>query len=155
MNKTVGIVGLGIMGSAIARNLVERGWKVVGTDIDAARRAEMASAGVAIADDVKQAAREADIIMTSLPSAAAAEDVAHEIAASGQPRRIVVELSTLTIADKLRFEEILSKAGHIALDCPLSGTGAQAKTRDLVVYASGDSEASSRCAALFSDFAKQ
>ena len=95
MNKTVGIVGLGIMGSAIARNLVERGWKVVGTDIDAARRAEMALAGVAIADDVNQVARDAEIIMTSLPSAAAADDVAREIAASGQPPRIVVELSTL------------------------------------------------------------
>src|SRR5882757_3707456 len=116
MNKTVGIVGLGIMGSAIARNLVERGWKVVGTDIDAARRAEMASANVAIADDVKHVAREAEIIMTSLPSAIAAKDTAHEIAASGQPPRIVVELSTLKIADKLRFEEILKSAGHIALD---------------------------------------
>src|ERR1700710_2942460 len=155
MNKTVGIVGLGIMGSAIARNLVERGWKVAGYDIDAARRAEMALAGVAIAGDVKQVARDAEIIMTSLPSAAAADDVAHEIPDSGQPPRIVVELSTLTIADKLRFEGILSKAGHVALDCPLSGTGAQAKTRDLVVYASGNSDAISRCSELFSDFAKQ
>ncbi|WP_375411440.1 NAD(P)-dependent oxidoreductase [uncultured Bradyrhizobium sp.] len=155
MNKTVGIAGLGIMGSAIARNLVERGWKVVGTDIDAARRAELALAGVAIAANTTQVAHAAEIIMTSLPSAAAAGDVAREIAASGQPPRIVVELSTLTIADKLRFEGILKKAGHIALDCPLSGTGAQAKTRDLVVYASGDSDAISRCAGLFSDFAKQ
>src|SRR4051794_28125237 len=155
MSKTVGIVGLGIMGSAIARNLVERGWKVVGTDIDAARRAEMAQAGVIIAESVKQVAREAEIIMTSLPSATAAADVAHEIADSGQPPRIVVELSTLTIADKLRFEDILKNGGHIALDCPLSGTGAQAKTRDLVVYASGNSDAISRCSGLFADFAKQ
>src|SRR4051794_18537633 len=107
MNKTVGIVGLGIMGGAIARNLVERGWKVSGYDIDPARRAEMALANVAIADEVKQVAREAEIIMTSLPSAAAAADVAHEIADSGQQPRIVVELSTLTIADKLRFQDIL------------------------------------------------
>jgi putative dehydrogenase len=155
MNKTVGIVGLGIMGSAIARNLVERGWRVIGYDIDAARRAELAQAGVAIAGDVGAVARAAPIVMTSLPSAAAADEVAHALAGSGQPPRIVVELSTLTIADKLRFEDILKKAGHIALDCPLSGTGAQAKTRDLVVYASGDSDAISRCNALFSDFAKQ
>src|SRR5436309_14636413 len=85
MDKTVGIVGLGIMGSAIARNLVERGWKVIGADIDAPRRAEMAQAGVVIAEDVKQVARDAEIIMTSLPSAAAAADVAREIADSGQP----------------------------------------------------------------------
>jgi putative dehydrogenase len=155
MNKTVGIVGLGIMGSAIARNLVERGWTVLGFDIDPLRRAELARAHVTIADDIAQVARDADIIMTSLPSPAAAEAVAREIATSGQPPRIVVELSTLTIADKLRFEEILRKAGHIALDCPLSGTGAQARTRDLVVYASGDGDAIARCTALFSDFAKQ
>ena len=155
MNKTIGMVGLGIMGGAIACNLVERGWRVIGFDIDAARRSELALAKVAIAADIAQVARDASIIMTSLPSAAAADDVAHAIAGSGQPPRIVVELSTLTIADKLRFEDILKSAGHIALDCPLSGTGAQAKTRDLVVYASGSSDAISRCNAVFSDFAKQ
>jgi putative dehydrogenase len=155
MDKTVGIVGLGIMGSAIARNLIERGWKVVGYDIDAARRAELAPANVTIAADVTQVARDAPIIMTSLPNPAAVEDVAKAIANSGQSSRIVVELSTLAIADKLRFEAILKKAGHIALDCPLSGTGAQAKMRDLVVYASGDSAAIARCMGLFADFAKQ
>ena len=61
MDKTVGIVGLGIMGSAIARNLIERGWKVVGYDIDAARRAELALANVTIAADVTQVARGATV----------------------------------------------------------------------------------------------
>lgn len=155
MDKTVGIVGLGIMGGAIARNLVERGWRVIGFDIDAARCAELALANATIADSVGRVARDAPIIMTSLPSPAAVEDVAAAIANSGQSPRIVVELSTLSIADKLRFEAILKQAGHIALDCPLSGTGAQARNRDLVVYASGDSAAIARCADLFADFAKQ
>src|ERR1700681_400 len=155
MDRTVGIIGLGIMGGAIARNLVDRGWRVVGFDTDAARCAELAPVGVTIAGDVAEVARDAPIIMTSLPTPAAVADVAHEIANSGQPPRIVVELSTLTIADKLRFEAILKKAGHIALDCPLSGTGAQAKNRDLVVYSSGDSDAIAQCMGLFSDFAKQ
>jgi 3-hydroxyisobutyrate dehydrogenase/glyoxylate/succinic semialdehyde reductase len=155
MDKTVGMIGLGIMGGAISRNLVERGWRVIGFDIDAAKRAELARAGVTIANDVAQVARDAPIIMTSLPSPAAVVDVAQAIARSGQPPRIVAELSTLTIADKLRFEAILKKAGHVALDCPLSGTGAQAKHRDLIVYASGDSDAIARCTDLFGDFAKQ
>ena len=155
MDKTVGIVGLGIMGGAIARNLVDRGWRVIGYDIDAARRAELAQANVIIAGNVGQVARDAAVIMTSLPSPAAVDQVAREIANSGQSRRIVVELSTLSLADKLRFEATLTKAGHVALDCPLSGTGAQAKNRDLVVYASGDSEAIAQCAGLFADFAKQ
>jgi L-threonate 2-dehydrogenase len=155
MDKTVGIIGLGIMGGAIARNLVERGWRVIGFDTDAAKRAELAAAGVTIADDVAEVTRDAPIVMTSLPTPAAVEKVAQAIANSGQTPRIVIELSTLTLADKLRFEAILKQAGHIALDCPLSGTGAQAKMRDLIVYASGDSAAIARCAGLFADFAKQ
>ena len=155
MDKTVGIIGLGIMGGAIARNLVERGWRVLGFDTDAGKRAELAAAGVVIADGVEQLTREAAVIMTSLPTPAAVESVAEAIADSGVEPRIVIELSTLTLADKLQFEAILKAAGHIPLDCPLSGTGAQAKMRDLIVYASGDSGAIARSMPLFADFAKQ
>ena len=155
MDKTVGIVGLGIMGGAIARNLVDRGWRVIGFDIDPARRNELALANVIVAANAGLVARDAPIVMTSLPSPAAVDQAALEIANSGQSRRIVVDLSTLSLADKLRFEATLAKAGHVPLDCPLSGTGAQAKNRDLVVYASGDSQAIAQCTTLFSDFAKQ
>jgi 3-hydroxyisobutyrate dehydrogenase-like beta-hydroxyacid dehydrogenase len=155
MDKTVGFIGLGIMGGAIAGNLIERGWHVVGFDTDSAKCAELAEAGVAIVEGVAHVARNAPIIMTSLPTPAAVESVAKQIAESGASQRIVVELSTLTLADKLRFEATLKKAGHIALDCPLSGTGAQAKMRDLIVYASGDSAAIAKCLPLFADFGKQ
>ena len=155
MDKTVGIIGLGIMGGTIARNLAERGWRVIGFDTDAARCAELAQADVEIAVDIAQVARAAPITMTSLPTPAAVEDVAQKFAGSDQSPRIVAELSTLSITDKLRFEAILKKAGHTALDCPLSGTGAQAKVRDLIVYASGDSDAIAECKDVFSDFAKQ
>ena len=155
MSKSVGIIGLGIMGGAIAGNLIERGWHVVGFDIDPARCAELEQMKGTVATDVSQVARDAPIIMTSLPTPSAVDRVAQEIAKSGQATRIVIELSTLSLADKQRFETILRQAGHIALDCPLSGTGAQAKLRDLVVYASGDSRAIASCTDLFADFAKQ
>jgi putative dehydrogenase len=154
-DKTVGIIGLGIMGGAIARNLVERGWTVIGFDTDPARMTEAEHNNVMTAKTVGEVSSRAPVIMTSLPSPAAADAVAQEIAKSGQPPKIVVELSTLKIADKLRFQNILKPAGHTALDCPLSGTGAQAQVRDLIVYASGDSAAIVRCAELFADFAKQ
>lgn len=124
MDKTAGILRLGIKGGAIARNLVERGWRVIGFDIDTARCAELASAGITIADDAGRVARGAPVIMTSLPSPAAAAEVAQRIADTSAPSRIVVELSTLAIANKPHFEAILKAAGHIALDCPLSRTGA-------------------------------
>src|SRR5579864_7441611 len=155
MDKIVGIVGLGIMGGAIARNLVERGWRLIGFATDATKCAELAAAKVIIADSVERLTHDVPVIMTSLPTPAAVESVAKQIANSGEPPRIVIELSTLTLADKLRFEATLKQAGHVALDCPLSGTGAQARLRDLIVYASGDSHAIARCYQLFADFAKQ
>ena len=47
-------------------------------------------------------------------------------------------MSTFAISDKEKSAKVLQKAGHVMIDCPVSGTGAQAKNRDLVFYASGD-----------------
>src|SRR6478735_4904181 len=63
----VGVVGLGIMGGAFAKNLVAAGWRVVGYDIDPARRRTMARAGVEIAPDVRTLAAAVGTIITSLP----------------------------------------------------------------------------------------
>ena len=82
--------------------------------------------------------RQADVIVCSLPSADALLQVAAEIARSPRKRRIVVETSTLPIAAKEEARRILAASETVLLDCPLSGTGPQAKARDLVVYASGD-----------------
>lgn len=155
MDKTVGVIGLGIMGGAISRNLRERGWRVIGFDIDAPRRAELSAAGIEIASDVASVARAVPVLLLSLPSPAALREVAAEIAAVKVERRIVAELSTFSIEDKISLHQTMKAAGHDALDCPLSGTGAQAATRDLVVYASGDHAAVDACAPLFSDFAKK
>ncbi len=155
MNKTVGIIGLGIMGGAISRNLLERGWRVVGLDIDAGRRAALAADGVEIAADIANLVDAVPVLLLSLPSPTALEEVAAEIAARGASRRIIAELSTFSIQDKLSFQSTMMAAGHDALDCPLSGTGAQAVNRDLVIYASGSRGAVDACAPLFADFAKK
>jgi len=154
-SNTVGVVGLGIMGGAFARNLVGAGWRVVGYDIDANRRKELARAGVEIARDAKALAAEAPIVITSLPKPAALIATAKAIAAAGLPRRIVVEASTFTIDDKETVEKVLRAAGHVLLDCPISGTGSQAKTRDLVIYASGDPTAIAKAMPVFSGFARK
>jgi 3-hydroxyisobutyrate dehydrogenase-like beta-hydroxyacid dehydrogenase len=155
MAKTVGVVGLGIMGGAIARNLVDRGWRVFGSDANRDRCRELAATGVEILTTVGALVHAAPVILTSLPSPAAAGAVASEIARAAAPKRVVAELSTLAIADKLAFHERLVAAGHVALDCPLSGTGAQAMTRDLVAYCSGDSDAIAALGPLFGDFARK
>lgn len=154
-NKTVGVIGLGIMGGSFARNLVDSGWRVVGFDIDASKRKELAKAGVEIARDAKAVAAAAPLIITSLPKPEALLSTAKAIAAAGLPRRIVAECSTFTIEDKEKAEKALRAAGHTMLDCPVSGTGAQAKTRDLVVYASGDKKSVVKVKPMFSAFSRK
>jgi 3-hydroxyisobutyrate dehydrogenase-like beta-hydroxyacid dehydrogenase len=150
----VGIVGLGIMGGAFAKNLVDAGWRVVGYDVDPARRRALARAGVEIAKDASALAAEVATIITSLPKPAALDATVEAIIAAGVRPRVIVEASTFAIADKLRAERALRRAGHVMLDCPVSGTGAQAKTKDLVIYASGNSRAIRRLRPLFAGFTR-
>lgn len=137
MIKTVGFIGLGIMGSAMSGNLVRAGFAVHGHDILAARRAALKRAGGKPARSASEVARFAKIVITSLPSAQALHDVAEEL----KSKCIVVETSTLPIEDKVKARDTLKRKGITLLDCPLSGTGAQARVKDLVVYGSGDRKA--------------
>jgi 3-hydroxyisobutyrate dehydrogenase-like beta-hydroxyacid dehydrogenase len=150
----VGVVGLGIMGGAFAKNLVASGWRVVGYDVDSARRKAMARAGVEIAPDSKALAAEVNTIITSLPKPAALDATVAAIIDAGLRPRVIVEASTFTIEDKLKAERALRKAGHVMLDCPVSGTGSQAQVKDLVIYASGDSRTIRRLRPLFAGFSR-
>ena len=154
-SKTVGVIGLGIMGGSFSRNLVKSGWKVVGFDLDAGKRKELAKAGVQIAKDAKAVAAAVPIIITSLPKPEALIATAKAIAAAGLPPRIIAECSTFTIEDKEKAEKILRAAGHIMLDCPVSGTGSQARTGDLVIYASGDTTAIGKIKPMFAGFSRK
>jgi L-threonate 2-dehydrogenase len=146
---TVGIIGLGIMGGAMAGNLRAGGWRVIGHDIDPNAMQAASDKGVeTVAAAAEVAARVSDII-TSLPSAEAALRTAEAIAAAAPSRSVVLEMSTLALEDKDAFAAVLEAKGHIALDCPLSGTGAQAQNKDLVVYASGNSAEIERLAPVF------
>jgi len=152
---TVGVIGLGIMGGAIAKNLVLSGWRVVGYDIDAARTAEAKAAGVETVANAAAVAAATETIFTSLPTPAALDVTVQAIAGAKVPRRVVIEASTFSLDDKARAEAALRTAGHVLLDCPLSGTGAQARNRDLVIYASGDKASIAALQPLFADFSRQ
>ena len=132
--RCVGMLGLGIMGSAMAANLMRAGFRVIGYDPAPACRRRHARAGGRVAKSVAEVSSAATIIISSLPSAKALDSVSKAV--SG--RKIVVETSTLTIADKERARKALARAGATLLDCPLSGTGAQARAGDLAVLGSGD-----------------
>jgi 3-hydroxyisobutyrate dehydrogenase-like beta-hydroxyacid dehydrogenase len=123
--------------------------------VDAARCREAAAGGVEIAKDAGAVAKAANLILTSLPKPEALTATVEAIVAAGAPRRIIAELSTFRIEDKEAAEAILRKAGHVLLDCPLSGTGSQAKVKDLVIYASGDRQAINALEPVFADFGRK
>ena len=153
-SKKVGVIGLGIMGGAFASNLAAAGWDVTGFDISAPRRREAQKARVKIARSAKEVSESSLVVLTSLPKPQALIDVAREIAAAKLKPRIVVEMSTFEISDKEKAAKVLTKAGHTMLDCPVSGTGAQAKARDLVFYASGNSKAVRKLKPMFEAFGR-
>jgi L-threonate 2-dehydrogenase len=151
---TVGVIGLGIMGGAFARNLLADGWRVLGYDIDPARRRALARAGVEMAADAGALAGAVRTIIVSLPNPAALGATVATIAGAGARPLAIIEAGTFTLADKLEAARVLAAAGHIMLDCPISGTGAQAKTRDIVVYASGDAKTIRRLRPVLAGFAR-
>jgi 3-hydroxyisobutyrate dehydrogenase-like beta-hydroxyacid dehydrogenase len=130
--KRVGVIGLGIMGSAMSANLAKNGFKVYGYDVLPKARAALKRAGGIPEENVFS---KANIIITSLPSA----DALHAVCKAAEGKgAVVIETSTLPIQDKVKARNTLKKKGITLLDCPLSGTGAQAKVGDLVVFASGN-----------------
>jgi 3-hydroxyisobutyrate dehydrogenase-like beta-hydroxyacid dehydrogenase len=153
-SPTVGMIGVGIMGSAIARNVAKSGLSIVGYDPDPARMALLAEIGGRPLGSAAEIAAAADVALTSLPSVKALDETAAAIAASARPGLVVAELSTLPIEAKERARDRLAAAGVPLLDCPLSGTGAQAVTGDLVVYASGDRAAFDKAEPVFARFAR-
>lgn len=155
LKGTAGVIGLGIMGGAMARNLIADGWRVVGFDVDRTIADAAQSDGIEIMESAGAVAQTAHDIITSLPHPDAVLATAQAIADAASKRCVIVETSTLALQDKERVVSILAPKGHIALDCPLSGTGAQAKTRDLVIYASGDPAEIRRLAPFFASFGRR
>lgn len=143
--STVGVIGLGIMGSAIAPNLQMAGFSVVGSEPRAAQRRRMAGKIALVTAKNTEVLAHSRLIITSLPSAEALFSVAQELVKSGiagarkskGPDAIVAETSTLSLEDKRHARDLFAKGNIEMLDCPLSGTGAQATNRDLTVFASG------------------
>ena len=151
---TVGVIGLGIMGGAFGKNLVKAGWRVVGYDISLARRREARRASIEIARSAAEVASAVPTILISLPKPQALADTVRKIAAAGLKRKVVVEMSTFAISDKEKAARVLHKAGHVMIDCPVSGTGSQARTGDLVFYASGDARAIARVRPVLTSFGR-
>jgi L-threonate 2-dehydrogenase len=139
----VGVVGLGIMGSAMATHFVAAGFHVTGYDIAQDKVDALVRGGGVGATSPAEVAGQSDVVVTSLATADAVRAVVENndgLAAGAREGSIVIDTNTMPLPVKERARERLAEVGVPMLDCTLSGTGAQAARRDLVVYASGDRE---------------
>ncbi len=145
------------MGGAFARHLLSDGFAVTGFDIDPGRRAALKKLGGTAATTAAAVTGRCAILVTSLPSIAAinaAFFVKGGIVDSAKRGTIVIETSTLPLKIKHEIRDRCAARGVTVLDCPVSGTGAQAAKRDIAIYASGDRKAYARAEAALKGFSR-
>ncbi len=157
MGGSVGVIGLGNMGGAIAANLLASGFDVIGIDVDPERLAAILDRGGRTAPTPAEVAAEADIVILSLPNVAALQQVLHGpggLAVEGRSGVICVETSTFPLPAKVAAKEALEARDIPLLDCTVSGTGSQARERDIVLYTSGPADLLEQCRPVFEAVSK-
>lgn len=145
------------MGGAFARHLLSEGFAVTGFDIDPKRRAALKKLGGSPAASIASVCAQGTILVTSLPSIAAVNAAffgKDGIVGSAKRGTVVIETSTLPLAVKYDIRDRCAKRGIAVLDCPVSGTGAQAANRDIAIYASGDCHAYDLAEAVLKGFSR-
>ena len=136
----IAVVGLGTMGLPIARNLLAAGHDVAGFDLDP-RRLELLGAAAWSRDD-------ADVVLCSLPTAAAVEEVARGVLERCRPP-LFADMSTSPPSLARRLAGELGAAGITALDAPVSGGPMGAEAATLTVMVGGDAEGFERARPVF------
>ena len=157
MDQKIGMIGVGIMGSAMSTNLIKAGYAVIGYDVDPQRVDALVRQGGSGAGSCREVAEQADVVITSLPSVEALHQVVNAkdgMVPAEKKNLIVIETSTLTLEAKQAAHDSLKAVGVTMLDCPLSGTGAQAVKKDIVVYSSGVRQACEACEPIFNGFSR-
>jgi 3-hydroxyisobutyrate dehydrogenase-like beta-hydroxyacid dehydrogenase len=150
--RRIGVVGLGNMGGALAASLLRSGAETWGFDIDEGRLERFEAEGGRRATSPADVTERCDTVITSLPTVRALDEVVaggDGLLAAGRRDLVVVETSTLPIDVKEAARDRLGAISAVMLDCPVSGTAAQARVGDLVVFASGERAAVDRVAWVF------
>ena len=144
---TVAVVGLGSMGMGMARNMLDKGHRVIGVDMNPAACDALIAAGGTIADTPKAAAAKADALVIVVVSAPQVEAVLFgEGGAIGALPKgaVVVQCATVPAGFIKSLGECLAQAGHPLLDAPMSGGAARAKDGQLTIMSSGTADAYAR-----------
>jgi 3-hydroxyisobutyrate dehydrogenase len=156
-NSRLGFIGLGHLGSPIARRLAAR-FPMVVYDRDRARAEELRAFGAAIADDPRKLAADADVVLSCLPDGAAAEDLylgSGNVLRSARPKACIIELSTIAPETSRMLHEAARGYGISMLDVAISGSSPAAEAGTLTLFGGGEREDFESCAPIFTTVAHQ
>ncbi|MFM9960570.1 MAG: NAD(P)-dependent oxidoreductase [Planctomycetaceae bacterium] len=152
---TIGLIGLGLIGSAVAERLIAAGHTVIGFDSDADARAKLSQLGGVRTATASEVAEETDITWLALPNDTISSEVLSEISDELRPGHIVADLGTGDPRNAETLATQLSERGVQFLDATISGSSAQVRRGDVLVMVGGEASAFAPCRRLFESFAWQ
>jgi 3-hydroxyisobutyrate dehydrogenase-like beta-hydroxyacid dehydrogenase len=138
---TLGFIGLGVMGSRMAKRLLEAGHSVIGTNRTHAKAVPLVAAGMRWADSPRVVAEAADIIfsiVTDTPAFVAIMDCSDGILSGLRAGNVFIDMSTVSPSAKREASRRVAAKGAAMIDAPVSGSPAYAAQGALVIYAGGD-----------------
>ena len=155
--KTIGSIGLGAMGGSYAKFLIEDNYTVYGVDPDTQNAEIFTSLGGLLLNNISELVDKSNVIILSLPTVPIFKEVINEIEVNGKSNesKILIDMITISLHDKIETINKLEKLNISMVDAPVSGTGAQAKVKDIVVMSSGDKIIIDECEDIFRSFSKQ
>ena len=133
----IGWVGLGSMGSRMAPNLVNRGYRVTGFDLDRSRTASGAAQGLREASSMSMLASESDVLFSMVPNDEAFLDVVRHLCGTGKAGACLIDMSTISPDVSARGAALLDAGGISYLRAPVSGSTALAAAGTLSIWVSG------------------
>jgi 3-hydroxyisobutyrate dehydrogenase-like beta-hydroxyacid dehydrogenase len=154
----LGFIGLGNMGSRIAKRLLDHGFQVAVYDLDAGKAEAIAAQGAMVAMNVMELAGTADVLLTCLTNDEAVESVftgPEGIFAGARPGTIVLEMSTISPETSRELHALGTRSGVEVMDVAISGSTPAAEAGALTLLAGGDSEIFHAAEPIFQAVAKQ
>ena len=152
MQPRLGFIGLGAMGSRIARRLLDAGYPLAVYNRTAEKAQPLADAGAQVCDSPSSLAQQSDVVLTMLSDDAAVEAMmlgTDGVLAGIRSNATILELSSIYPATSRTIAVAAAKRGAAFLDAPVSGSTPQAEAGSLVVYVGGDADVFERCRPIF------